>query len=1066
MFLLQITIPKKSFSSNVSEITLTIEGSGKQQILSNSFNILPMKIVSDCKWMENKKFVECIKKENIVKFFFGSQINSTEKMFINLTNIKSIDLSKFDSSKITNMNEMFRNCNKLEYINLNNFNTSSVINMNGTFRACESLKSLNLSGFVTNKVIYMYNMFFQCKTLTSLNLSNFNTSSVEYMGSMFTGCNSLQLLDLTNFNTSKVIQMRYMFSNCKKLVSLDLSHFNTSSVKYMEYMFNGCTSLIYLNIYLFSKKSNTNITKTFNNINSNVKYCIKEPNQFSISSDCENICFKNNTKIIIEKNKCIENCSDDDEYIYEYNKICYNKCPNNTYDSPINKYSCKESHLLKNEKIEGYYFDEINGGFKKCFKSCKYCYGFGNETNNNCLECNSGYEILNDFINDSNCYSHCEHYYYFDSSHKYFCTETKKCPDNLSKLLIDKNRCIDDCKKVNKYEYNNYCYDYVPLETEILKNSNISIEIASEISQYIINATDEEIISKDKLLLRFQNDIINHKLDSLLLNITENHEDFIYKEDDVIYQITTTENQKNNKNNNNSIIDLGKCEEILKEKYKINDKLTLIILKIDYNSPELLIPIVGYEVYHPIYKYKLNLSYCDNSPIKINLPVVIDEDNLFIYEPNSSYYNDYCNAFTTENGTDILLIDRQQEYNDKNLSLCQKECTYLNYNSTQKKSVCQCEIKNKMNLISEIMSDPDKLSTLPISNETSTSSSLNSIKCTKNLFTKEGLKNNISSYILLLIIFIFLLSIILFMKCGYPLLENDINEIIRFKQKELKIKKSAIDLIKHENKKNKKQKKNSFRKRTTNFQFPPKKRSLNLMGPNDLSNRNNYNKGNNINNKNYSGSRLKIKGGTTSNELNLNMNLKINKNNKYLKTNSKEVNKNKEMKFTDFEINYFSYKKALNFDKRNYCEYYKSLLRMKHPIIFSFAPIKDYNTFIIKVNLFFFSFSIYYAVNLLFFTNEIIHQIYETGGDYEIKYFITKIIYSFIIAHFISNLIKFIFLSERNILKIKEITTLDQLYNTTEKVKRTLVIKYTIFFILGIIFLVFFWMFLSSFGAV
>ena len=66
---------------------------------------------------------------------------------------------------------------------------------------------------------------------------------------------------------------------------------------------------------------------------------------------------------------------------------------------------------------------------------------------------------------------------------------------------------------------------------------------------------------------------------------------------------------------------------------------------------------------------------------------------------------------------------------------------------------------------------------------------------------------------------------------------------------------------------------------------------------------------------------------------------------------------------------------------------------MKHPIIFSFVPIKDYNTFIIKVNLFFFSFSVYYAVNLLFFTNEIIHQIYETGGDYKIKYFITKIIY-------------------------------------------------------------------------
>ena len=84
-----------------------------------------------------------------------------------------------------------------------------------------------------------------------------------------------------------------------------------------------------------------------------MKYCIRDQTQFSIKSDCENICFRNNTKIIIEKNKCIDNCSEDDEYKYEFNKICYNKCPNNTYDSPTDKHLCQESQVLKNEKIEG-----------------------------------------------------------------------------------------------------------------------------------------------------------------------------------------------------------------------------------------------------------------------------------------------------------------------------------------------------------------------------------------------------------------------------------------------------------------------------------------------------------------------------------------------------------------------------------------------------------------------------------------------------------------------------------------------------------------------------------------
>ena len=191
IFILQMILLKESFSSNFSEITLTIEGTGKQQILSNNFNILPMKIEGDCNWMENKKFVECKKNENIIKIFFDTQIKSTKEMFIDL-NIKSIDLSKFDSSKLINMKDMFRNCFKLEYINLDNFNTSSVSDMDGTFRFCTSLKFLNLSSFNTTQVKYMLNMFFYCKALTSIHLSNFNTSLLIYMGHMFAECQSLQ----------------------------------------------------------------------------------------------------------------------------------------------------------------------------------------------------------------------------------------------------------------------------------------------------------------------------------------------------------------------------------------------------------------------------------------------------------------------------------------------------------------------------------------------------------------------------------------------------------------------------------------------------------------------------------------------------------------------------------------------------------------------------------------------------------------------------------------------------------------------------------------------------------
>ena len=86
-------------------------------------------------------------------------------------------------------------------------------------------------------------------------------------------------------------------------------------------------------------------------------------------------------------------------------------------------------------------------------------------------------------------------------------------------------------------------------------------------------------------------------------------------------------------------------------------------------------------------------------------------------------------------------------------------------------------------------------------------------------------------------------------------------------------------------------------------------------------------------------------------------------------------NKNK-YTYNDFEINTFSYEKAISYDKRTFCEYYISLLKTKHPIIFSFCPIKDYNTIIIKSCIFTLSFSIHYTINFAFFDNDVIHMIY------------------------------------------------------------------------------------------
>ena len=172
------------------------------------------------------------------------------------------------------------------------------------------------------------------------------------------------------------------------------------------------------------------------------------------------------------------------------------------------------------------------------------------------------------------------------------------------------------------------------------------------------------------------------------------------------------------------------------------------------------------------------------------------------------------------------------------------------------------------------------------------------------------------------------------------------------------------------------------------------------------------------------------------------------------------------MNYCDVELNSFTYEEALEYDKRTYIQYYISLIRTKHPLIFSFVSMEDYNTLIVKVSIFLLSFTIYFAINALFFTQSTIHQIYEDQGSYNFNYQIKKILIAFIISYIISSIIKYFFVSTRDILKIKYETNVDIASDKVEDLKKCIVIKYTSFFIVDVVFVIFFWYYLSSFCAV
>ena len=168
----------------------------------------------------------------------------------------------------------------------------------------------------------------------------------------------------------------------------------------------------------------------------------------------------------------------------------------------------------------------------------------------------------------------------------------------------------------------------------------------------------------------------------------------------------------------------------------------------------------------------------------------------------------------------------------------------------------------------------------------------------------------------------------------------------------------------------------------------------------------------------------------------------------------------------DYEKNHLYYEKALIHDKRTYCNYYWSLLKTKHLILFSFLPANDYNLFSLKICTFLISFSLYFNINCFFFRDKTMHKIYIDKGKYNIVYQIPQVLYSLIISVIFNSIFKLLSLSQKNILSIKKNKKAVNAIKKSKEIHTNINIKFIVFFILGNIFLLFFWYYISCFCAV
>ena len=112
------------------------------------------------------------------------------------------------------------------------------------------------------------------------------------------------------------------------------------------------------------------------------------------------------------------------------------------------------------------------------------------------------------------------------------------------------------------------------------------------------------------------------------------------------------------------------------------------------------------------------------------------------------------------------------------------------------------------------------------------------------------------------------------------------------------------------------------------------------------------------------------------------------------------------------------------------------------------------------------SFSLYFSVNTLFFTDSSLHKIYENKGVFDFLYELPKIFYSSIISIIFSVIVKKLSLTESQILDIKKENRKEKLPQIFAKALTCFLIKFIIFFIINFVFLLIFWYYLSCFCAV
>ena len=531
--------------------------------------------------------------------------------------------------------------------------------------------------------------------------------------------------------------------------------------------------------------------KTCSSINT-CSSCID--NYFFLSSKCYHC--NVDCKTTIDNCKC-DTCNDG-YYIKNYQCL---KCDSNCKTCEGTDKKCLSCN-------DGYYLDSWNS-CSKCIEPCKTCLSadicFSCLNNyfllsGNCYQCNFDCKTS---YNNCKCIS-CNIGYYFYNYQCFKCdSNCKSCKGSFNecsqcfqgKYLLN-NKCLDcnaNCKTCknetfctscnsNKYISNNLCLDCDTDTDKCFNQENYQDEIS-------LTDNEEEIQYYDEVIENIESVLLSKYFDTSLLD--EGDEEIIETKKMKII-LTTIANQNKSSKSNDTLIYFGECESLLREHYHLTNNQSIYIKKIEVIQKGMKIPKLEYSVYSNLNGTnleQLNLSICKNMRISLLRPMKINED-IDLLNSASEYYNDLCYTTTSENGTDIILIDRRKEFIENNKTICQDDCIFSDYNNYSNMVNCSCKINIMPSSFANMNINKTKLyqNFVDIKNI----ANVQILTCYNKLFNKNNLLFNIGSYILISIIIFHIISLFIFYSKQLYMLINQIKDIISAIKKKRKNKKKKI----------------------------------------------------------------------------------------------------------------------------------------------------------------------------------------------------------------------------------------------------------------------------------